>query len=208
MRRSVHKTTRWFVTFLVLVTPIVFAALPEFDRTLVLQEGRAISDSMLTDQFGEPFGLGQLSGRVAFVFFGFTNCPDVCPMTMSKYKQLQDSGSVDTSEVAFVLISVDGERDTPAAMKKFLDLFSPQFIGLTSEPQKVKKIAKEFRASFFRGSSSDDIGGYSVAHSPQVFVLDPTGRLRAEMYDPSVEAMAGMVDALLTEARESAEAQE
>ncbi len=197
-------TNRHFIPIviaLLAVMPLLAdaGALPQYERTRVLDEGRPISDAQLTDQHGGAFSLSELEGRVAFVFFGFTNCPDVCPMTMGKFRQLQDAGTLDAEDVAFVLISVDGERDTPSAMKEFLDNFSPDFVGLTAEPVKVKKIAKEFRASFFKGSSEKD-GSYSIAHSPQVFVLDAEGQLRAEMYDPPVDAMEGLARALLDSA--------
>ena len=176
------------------------ASLPQYERTRILEDGRHIGDVELTNHRGEAFRLSELKGRVAFIFFGFTNCPDVCPMTMAKFRQLQDSGVVDSEDIAFVLISVDGERDSPAVMKEFLGLFSDRIIGLTEEPAKIKKLAKEFRASFFKGSASPHDAGYSIAHSPQVFVLDPQGRLRAEMYDAPVKAMAGVASTLLSEA--------
>jgi protein SCO1/2 len=152
------------------------------------------------DHNGRPFKLSQLQGRVALMLFGFTNCPDVCPLAMESMQQLADSGRVDTAEVAFVLISVDGARDTPAVMKNYLSRFSPDFIGLTDAPNVVKPIARAFSASFFKGGEAHD-GHYNVSHSPQVFVVDRGGRLRAEFYTPSIEAMAAITNALLQESR-------
>ena len=174
--------------------------LPSYERVRVLQPARSISDPELIDQNGRPFQLSQLRGQVALVFFGFTHCPDVCPTTMAKFRQLQRSGDVDPEKVAFVLVSVDAERDTPAVLKAYLEKFSPQFIGLTGDTGAIKAIAKEFSASFFKSNPSGGGGDYSVAHSPQAFVLDPAGQLRAEFYSPSVEAMAGITLALLSEA--------
>jgi protein SCO1/2 len=174
--------------------------LPSYERVRLFQTARTISDPELTDQDGRPFQLSQLHGQVALVFFGFTNCPDICPVTMAKFQQLQRSGNVDPEKVAFVFISVDTERDTPAVVKAYLDKFSPRFIGLTGDSDKIKTIAKDFSASFFKDNPSGSSGDYSVAHSPQAFVLDPAGRLRAEFYSPSVEAMAGIALALLSEA--------
>ena len=175
------------------------AELPSYDRVRNLDSARTISDAKFIDQEGKPFHLGQLRNRVVLVFFGFTHCPDVCPTAMAKFRQFEQSGRIDAGEVAFVLISVDGERDTPEVLKEYLAKFSPRFIGLTGEPGQVKALAKEFRASFYRGQVSESDGSYSMMHSPQAFVLDRNGRLRAEFYNPSLDAMAGVTSALLAE---------
>jgi cytochrome oxidase Cu insertion factor (SCO1/SenC/PrrC family) len=176
---------------------IADTALPDFDRARVLETAREISDAELTDQYGLPFKISNLRGRVALVFFGFTNCPDVCPLAMEKFRQLHSSGKVDTDKVAFVFISVDGERDSPEVLKEYLAKFSTDFIGLTGNSREIKPIAKEFSASFFKGTVTDN--EYSMAHSPQTFVLDQTGRLKAELYNAPVESMAGIIQALLSE---------
>lgn len=174
--------------------------LPKHERVLEIQPPREIQDFELTDQNGDLFRISQLRGDVVLVFFGFTNCPDVCPTTMARFKMLMETGGVDTSRVSVVLISVDGERDTPPAMKDYLQRYSSEFIGLTGEPSKVTGIAKSFRASFFKGAVNQDDGDYSIGHSPQSFVIDSTGRLRAELHSPGIDAMAGIVNALIVEA--------
>ena len=184
---------------------IAEAALLSYDRVRVLQLGRDISDAELIDQDGRPFRLSQLHGQVALVLFGFTNCPDVCPMAMQRLRQLEKSGGPDMAKVTYVMISVDGERDTPDVLKNYLSKFSPRFIGLTGEPGSVKAITAEFSAAFFKGSEVDNGGSYTVSHSPQIFVMDPAGRLRAEFYNASIEAMSGVTLALLKEAKNSSE---
>jgi protein SCO1/2 len=175
------------------------ADVPTYERVRVLETPRPIGDTALTDQNGGTFRLSDLRGRVAFVLFGFTNCPDACPLSMERLRELQHTGQVAASDVAYVMISVDGERDTPAAMKAFLAKYSSDFIGLTAEPSRVNPVAQQFNAMFFKGSRHAHDGGYEVAHSPQIFVLDPKGRLRAEVYSASLEAMAGVANALLRE---------
>lgn len=174
------------------------AALPSYDRVRVLQSAKNISDTELINQDGQPFRLSQLHGRVALVFFGFTNCPDVCPMAMQSLRELEAFGGDGLADIDYVLISVDGERDTPEVMKAFLERYSPHFIGLTGEHNDVKALAKEFSAAFFKESANAH-GEYSVSHSPQVFVIDKSGRLRAEFYNASVEAMHAVAIALLNE---------
>ena len=175
------------------------ANIPNFERVRVLETPRPISDAVLTDQDGKSFALSQLHGKVVLVFFGYTNCPDVCPVAMAKWRSLEQSGLLDLDNVAFVLVSVDGDRDTPEVMKTFLDNFSKRFIGLTAPPAKIKPIARQFSASFFKGNPTGHEGHYDVTHSSQAFLLDPEGMLRAELYDPPVESMAGIIQALLDE---------
>lgn len=176
------------------------AEIPSFERVRVLEAPRSIADAELTDQYGDTVRLTSLQGRVTFVLFGFTNCPDACPTAMARLRELYDARTLKDRDVAYVMISVDGQRDTPAAMKEFLAKYSPAFIGLTAEPARVKPIATQFSAAFFKGHAGHD-GGYDVAHSPQIFVLDTEGRLRAELFSASLEAMTGVANALLDEAR-------
>lgn len=177
-----------------------FASLPAPDRVMVLPEPREIADVELTNQDNETTRLSDLSGKVVLVFFGFTNCPDVCPAAMGTFRGLERSGLIENDDTAFVLVSVDGERDTPAAMKEYLGQFSDDFIGLTAPSSKVQSFAKQFRAAFFKGNEAGhDNHGYSVAHSNQIFLVDPAGRLRAELHNPSVEAMATIVNAVQAE---------
>ena len=173
--------------------------LPEYDRVRILADAAAIPDAKLTDQNGETLQLQDLRGRVALVFFGFTHCPDVCPLAMQRMRMLEESGTVPGDAVAYVLISVDGERDSPKVLKSYLEQYSPNFIGLTAPPGQVKRISKQFSAVFYKGAVNEADGGYSVSHSPQIFVVDPDGKARAEFYNPDVEAMAAVVNALLDE---------
>jgi protein SCO1/2 len=186
---------------LILLSPLVFASdsLPQFDRVMVLSEPREIADAQLINHNGEPFRLSQLRGKVSLIFFGFTNCPDVCPAAMAKFTQLERSGLVNPDRVNFTMISVDGERDSPAVMQEYLHQFSELFIGLTGDSADVRKIASAFRPSFNKGETRVADSSYNVAHSTQVFLLDQGGRLRAELHSPTVEAMAGITNTVLAE---------
>ena len=177
------------------------ATLPTYDRVLQLPEGRPIKNVELTNHEGRAFGLGDLQGRVAFVFFGFTNCPDVCPIAMQKFRQVEEAGGTELKSVAYVLISVDGERDTPDVMKAYLSQISLRFIGLTGDPSSVKPLARSFSAAFFKANPLQEGGSYLVSHSQQIFIVDAAGLLRAEFHNASIEAMQGIALALLNEAK-------
>jgi protein SCO1/2 len=204
-RNIESRAQTWLMICISLITiiarlPMVEAAnLPEYDRVRILSNPPAITDAELIGHNGQAFRLSNLQGRVALVFFGFTNCPDVCPAGMSKLREFEKSGLINPEKVAYVMISVDGERDTPTVMKAYVQSFSPQFIGLTGEPAQVKPIAKNFSVAFFKESTTNGDDAYSVSHSPQIFAIDPAGRLRAEFYNASIEAMAGVTQALINE---------
>jgi len=173
--------------------------MPSIDRVRFLEAPREIVSAALVDTDGAAFGLQNLRGKVTFVFFGFTHCPDVCPVAMQKFRQVGESGKLDDDDVAYVLISVDGERDSPEAMAEFLGNYSAKIVGLTGDPALVRKISKDFSASFFKGNRVGESGDYTVSHSPQAFLLDVHGRLRAELYNASVDSMVDAARFLLSE---------
>ena len=175
------------------------AAVPSHERIRVLESARPIGEARLTDQNGHAVALSSIRGSVTFVLFGYTNCPDACPAGMERLRELHESGAIPRGvKVKYVLISVDGERDTPAALKTFLAKYSSNFVGLTASPNTVKPIAANFSASFFAGAH-DHADHYTVAHSPQIFIVDPAGNIRAEVYGASLDAMADVARALSAE---------
>ena len=185
-----------------LAAPAVTAAsLPAFDRVRIVNPPKPIEDFTLTDQTGQPFQFSSLRGRPVLVAFGFTNCPDVCPMIMGNLKNLMSAHGEELDGVQVVLISVDGERDTPEAMRDFLAFFSPDFLGLTGDPALVRQIAGRFPAVFFKEAPAPGATTYNVTHTIQVFALDAEGRVRAEFYNASLDAMAAVSRVLLDESR-------
>jgi len=164
----------------------------------VVADPAVLEDFLLTDQEGRPFHFSDLRGHGALVFFGFTHCPGICPTTMFKLRELvqrQEQHHGVVPEV--VMISVDGDRDSPAALKSYLVPLSPAFIGLTGNPRDVRGIARNFSAVFFKGLPGDDTGNYQVEHTSQVYLVDENGRLRATFFDASVDDMALAIQAIL-----------
>ena len=174
------------------------APLPALDRVTVMATPRPVANFTLLDQNGRPRTLASLRGEPTLVFFGFTHCPDVCPTTMTRLKLLHQSTGGALKAAHVVMISVDGERDTPAVMKKYLATFSPDFIGLTGSPRAVTDIAARFSAVAYK-EQPDPKGNYDYFHSSQVFLLDKDGRLRASFADASVENMATVTRIVLDE---------
>ncbi len=163
------------------------------ERVLRVDPARPIAPFTLIDQDGHPFRSEKaLPGQVTLVFFGFAHCPDVCPTTLLKLQNLLASDPA-LAKVRVMMISVDGERDTPAAMKAFLAPISPRFIGLTGTPAQVRPVARAFSAAFFRQPAATAGGDYIVDHSAQVYLVDRSGRL-SELFFNAPEA--DMRDAL------------
>jgi protein SCO1 len=174
------------------------AALPALDRVYVNPEPALIADFTLTDHTGKARSFSSLRGEPALVFFGFTHCANVCPATLARLKSLHAARGGALKRARIVLVSIDGERDTPAALKAYLEPLSRDFIGLTGDPGATSKIAAQFAAVFFKEPPGKD-GSYNVMHSTQVFAVDKAGRLRASFVDASIEDMATITDLLLRE---------
>jgi protein SCO1/2 len=160
-------------------------------------EPRAVGDLAMTSQDGKPAKLADLAGAPALVFFGFTHCPEICPATMQKLALIKRARAKELAGLRIVLVSVDGERDTPEVLKAFLARFSDDFTGLTAPPAEVRNLALKFSAPFFKDPPKD--GAYNVQHSARVYALDKQGRLRAELYEVNAETVLGIGRALLAE---------
>jgi len=175
------------------------AAVPEGVDTT--QPPKPIDDFELTDQDGKAFRFSQLRGAPALVFFGYTHCPDVCPATLAKLALLTDSADLSLQNTALVMISVDGDRDSPAVMKAYLAQVSPRCMGLTGDPRAVRRIAAQFSGVFFKAFPDQPGGPYLVQHTSQIYLIYRQGRLRATFYDASTDAMRRATAALAHETR-------
>jgi protein SCO1/2 len=115
---------------------------------LANDQSRLLQDFTLTNQDDRPMNLSDLRGKPAFLIFAFTNCPDVCHLGLSDFRQVKRELGDASSAVNFVMISVGGERDTPERLKSYLGQFDPQFIGVTKPPGSVEPIAALFGSRF------------------------------------------------------------
>lgn len=161
----------------------------DLERVQRASPPRPIADFELTDQFGKPRKLSSFQGAPLLVFFGFANCPDVCPTALHQLQLLMNSKDKDLQRTNVAMISVDGARDTPAVMKSYLEPLSKKFIGLTGPPQQVRGIAAQFQAVFFKGAPTDKSAGYRIDHTSQVYLLDASGKLRATFFNAPVATM-------------------
>jgi protein SCO1/2 len=167
------------------------AAPVELTTGTYLSPRRALPDFSLIDQRGQPFGPGNLSGHWSMMFFGYTNCPDFCPTTLTTLaaleKRLRAGGGAVRPQVIFV--SVDAKRDTPQQLAKYVPYFDPEFLGVTAPDQPtIERVARKLGVSVIISAAAD--GSYTVDHSGAIFVLDPDGKLAAILTGPfTVDAL-------------------
>jgi protein SCO1/2 len=158
-----------------------------------LSPSRALPDFSLIDQQGREFTALNLRGHWSLLFFGYTNCPDFCPTTLTTLAAMNKHLRADKARVVpqVIFVSVDAKRDTPAQLGKYVPYFDPEFIGLTAADQpSIEAVAKKLGVAVILQPTAD--GGYTVDHSGAIFVLNPDGRLAAILTGPfSVAALQG-----------------
>ena len=151
----------------------------------------------LTDQDGHPRTLADFKGKVVVVFFGYTQCPDVCPTTMLELAQVKKSLGKDGDRLQGLFITIDPERDTPAVLKSYMASFDPSFVALRGTPEQTQAVAKEFKVFFAKvpGRSADS---YTMDHTAGSYVLDADGKVRLFVrYGSGAEALAADLKTLL-----------
>ncbi len=144
----------------------------------ILEPPRNLPDFTLTAQTGNPLNLSDLRGKPVLMAFGYTHCPDVCPVTLAQFNQIARALGEDAGRVAFVFVSVDGQRDTPERLAQYLRTFNPNFIGLTGDPETVRLVGTDYGVYFEYEEVAASQADYLVAHTTSWFLVDPEGRLR------------------------------
>lgn len=128
------------------------------------------------------------AGRWLLVFFGFANCPDVCPTALAEVAAVMDKLGSDAPKVQPLFISIDPERDTPLEMAKFVPHFNAGIIGLTGTADQIKRTSETFRVYYEKIEEAAAPGGYTMGHSSQLFLFDPqSGYVGAWTYGTSAE---------------------
>lgn len=136
---------------------------------------RPMPDFALTNSDGGITRLSDLRGKTVLLFFGYTHCPDICPLALSEMRKVKAALGKDAEKVAFVFVSVDGTRDTPEVLRRYVRIFDPNFIGLTGPESQVRLIALEYGAHF-RSNRTGNATTYTVDHTADTFVIDAQGR--------------------------------
>jgi protein SCO1/2 len=131
----------------------------------------------LTDHTGKPRTLADFKGKVVVVFFGYTQCPDVCPTTMAEMATVMQKLGPLADQVQVLFITLDPERDTQQLLANYVPAFDKRFIGLRGTPEQTAKTAKEFKV-FYSKVPGTSPGSYTIDHTAGSYVFDRDGRLR------------------------------
>lgn len=134
-------------------------------------------DFALTDHTGQPRRLADFKGKAVVLFFGFTQCPDVCPTTLSAMREAVKLLGDDGKRVQVVFVTLDPARDTQALLAQYVPQFDPGFVGLRGDDATIAALAKDFKVFYAKqpGKTADT---YSIDHSTGSYAFDPQGRLR------------------------------
>lgn len=174
----VYKVTR---------EPLLDEAALKEQGTFLLPAPRDIAPFNLTDQNGDAFDNGSLNGHWSLLFFGFTSCPDVCPVTLSALaqveKKLGDAGRKDLLEkLKIYFVSVDPDRDDPQVVAKYVAAFSPGFTGVVGTRDALAAFAQQVNVAFMKVPDAN--GGYTIDHTGNIVIIDPKGRYAGFMKLP------------------------
>ena len=155
-------------------------------------------DFRLADMNGRERTLADFKGKAVVLFFGYAQCPDVCPTTMSEMLQVREKLGADGQRVQVLFVTVDPERDTPEVMKAYMTAFDPSFLALIPKPDQLPALAKDFKV-YYKKVDGKTPTSYSMDHSAASFVYDPQGRLRLyARYGLGTDAMASDLKTLLS----------
>ncbi|MES1941132.1 electron transporter SCO1/SenC [Salinisphaera sp. T5B8] len=132
----------------------------------------------LSNEQGEAVTADDYDGRLKLLFFGYTNCPDICPATMARIRAaLGGLDEQDRDDIDVLFLSVDPKRDTPERLQRFTSSFGPNMVGLTGTQEQLKALTKRYRVTYGYGEPNDN-GFYLVSHSSAIFVFGPDDRSR------------------------------
>ena len=171
---------------------------PEF-KAIDITGAEYAREFELTDTEGQRRRLADFKGQVTLVFFGFTQCPDVCPTTMLELAQVKKALGPDGARVQGIFVTIDPERDTPQLLKAYLGSFDPTFVALRGTAEETRAVAKQFKIFFAKvpGKTEDS---YTMDHTAGSFVFDAQGRVRLfTRYGGGAEALAHDLKLLLAQ---------
>ena len=157
-------------------------------------------DFAITDHHGQLRSIKDFAGKVVVVFFGFTQCPDVCPTSMQELAVVKQALGADGERLQGIFISVDPERDTLELLKAYMENFDSSFLALRPTPEQLPALTKDFKI-YYKKVDGTTPTSYTMDHSAGSYIYDPQGRLRVyHRYGSGAEALGADVRLLLDEA--------
>jgi protein SCO1/2 len=164
------------LALVVLVSACSSAAKPRFDLTNVTGHLPDLKFQLTADN-GKTMTAKDFRGKVVMMYFGYTHCPDVCPLTMTRMHVVLQQLGKQADGIRLLFVSVDPARDTVPVLHQYVTAFDKHDVGLTGTPDQIRALAKRYRAAFDRGKVQKD-GGYEVNHSAAIYIFDGKGHAR------------------------------
>lgn len=194
------RAVRNFSWAMALIATMAFAGYAGW-RTFGPQQqvptAKQISQSLIKSEFelidhqGNPVTDEDYRGKWLLVFFGFTNCPDVCPTRLNQIAVVMDNLGDKAAKVQPLFITVDPERDTPERMAEFVGAFDSRITGLTGTPEQMTASTKSFKAYYAKAVQETAPDGYTMEHTASLYLIDPKGRfVRPYSYNATIEEMS------------------
>ena len=186
--RQAPRAARTVLTLAIMLAGLAGTAwLPTSAQTVGMLGG----SFELTDHTGRPFASSALAGQPYAIFFGFTNCPDVCPTTLIEITNSLAKLGADGDRLKVLFVSVDPERDTPEALRAYLASFDPRIIGLTGSADQIAVAAKGWKAHYHK-LEEEGGGSPTITHSAYIYLMDRDNRLAGTMgfNEPQAEQLA------------------
>ncbi len=204
VRRSSHRKMFpiWVgLLFVLAVVPGLWAMFrvdASIDIGTTIAPPQRLPNFELFDQNGQLTHLSDFQGKHVLLVFGYTHCPDFCPLSLVKFMHIKAALGAQAAAVRFVFVSVDGERDTPEVMKRYVSMFDPTFVGLTERAFVVAQMAAPYGARFERKITRTTQTEYVVGHTTDMYLLDGDGKLiKKYAYELEAATIAQSVSSLL-----------
>ncbi len=172
---------------------------PQF-KAIDLSGADYARDFQLTDHNGQQRSLKDFRGKLVVLFFGYTQCPDVCPTTMAELAEAKKLLGADGGRLQGLFVTLDPERDTPQVLKAYMENFDPSFLALRPTPAQLEGLAREFKI-YYKKVEGKTPGSYTMDHTAASYVYDTQGRLRLyTRYGTGPQALASDLQLLLQSA--------
>lgn len=153
----------------------LFLIRPELFADKNPMQAAIIADFELTNQYGQVVREDDFSGQWMLIFFGYTNCPDVCPTTIAEMSAVMTGLKQNSGKVQPIMVTIDPARDTSEVLASYLGFFSPGLVGLTGTPEQIRATSKTFGIFYAKDGDPNAQDGYAMTHSSSVYLFDPKG---------------------------------
>ncbi len=149
---------------------------------IIFNESRSIDGFQLTDHYGKMFDNERLKNQWSLIYFGYTNCPDFCPMALAQFALLNQELASDAHSLQYIFVSVDPYRDTLDRLKQYVEFFFPELIGVTGSESQLKKFSTQLAVAF--NVANTERKDYPVDHSNTILLVNPNGEFQAVFTAP------------------------